>query len=492
MILPSTVRVLSLLAFAAGADLSARESNLWPLSVSRAPEAGQAAYWSGFGPLAFYRPIGDGRTAGGFRPFYVQREHSDGTPEGGTALYPLLRWENRADGYSWTIFNLANRTVIETPTGTADFSAFDLWPVYFSRDTGSPQTSYRAVFPLYGDVRNRFGQDRWQWFLFPIWGRFEKKGVTTTTAPWPFIKVVDGAGHRGLEVWPIAGRREKPGVTRTEFALWPLLYRHQEGLDEPEPTIQAGFLPFYALDRRPGYLSETFGWPFWGYVDRTEPYRYHATHYLWPLWVQGHGDDRRVNRWAPFYTHSVIKDSDKTWIMWPLWRHQTWADSGLSHERRQLLYFVYHSTEQRSRLRANAAPASKTHVWPLVSWWDNGAGRKQLQALSPLEVFFPHNEHVRLAWSPLFAIYRFDQPAPGDVRHSVLWDGVTYERSAADGSREFHLGPLFSLESRPDLQRIALLGGLCGLRRVPGRTGWRVFFGEAPSPSPHAGAASVP
>ena len=459
----------------------AAERNWWPFKVERETQVGRPPAWNAFGPFAFYQPLGDGRTAEGLRPFYVQRHRTTGEPEGGTVLYPLIRWEQGPQGHHWTFFNLIHHRRVSTPDGAANLKAFEIWPFYLSRQTGEPESSYRAVFPLYGDVRNRFGNDRWKWVLFPFYSRFEENDVATITAPWPFVKVLRGDGNRGVEIWPLAGERGKPGVYRTQFALWPLLYRHETNLSEPEPSLQAGFLPFYAIDRKPGYRSETYGWPFWGYVDRTEPYQYHARHYFWPFWVQGRGDQRSVNRWAPFYTHSKIRDAEKRWILWPLWREEDWIDSERAHERRQLLFFLYHSTVQRSRANPEAAPATKRHYWPLASTWDNGAGRRQVQVLSPLEVFFPHNEHIRLSWSPFFAIYRYDQTAPGELRHSLLWDAVTYRRSATTEQKTFQLGPVLAVESGPDGRRFSLFNGLIGLGRTS-TTGWRFFTrGRAPS-----------
>lgn len=482
----TTPAVVLLLALTSAAS-AASDRNGWPVTVARDGDPGPASSWSAAGPLAFWQPLPEGRSASGLRPLYVLRKGADGAAEGGTVLYPLVGWDYQPGGYSWTFFKLVNRRVVETPQQSGDVDALDIWPVYFSRRTDRPETTYRAVFPLYGDVPHRFGQDRWRWVLFPLYGRFEKNGVTTTTAPWPFVKVLRGDGNRGFELWPLAGRRQKPGVYRSEFLLWPLAYRSVSGLDQPEPTVQAGVLPFYAVDRRPGYVSESFGWPFWGYVDRTAPYRYHERHYLWPIWVQGRGDDRYVNRWGPFYTHSIVRGLEKRWVLWPLWQQRQWADAGLAHERRQVLYFLYHSTVQH-RPGDPEARAEKTHLWPLLSAWDNGAGRRQAQFPSPLEVFFPNNEHVRLTWSPLLALYRFDQAAPGEVRHSLLWDGVTYERSASAGTREFHLGPLFSVESGPGGRRVALFN-LLGLRR-PAGGGWRFFFGRDPAPTGPDAASS--
>ena len=337
--------------------------------------------------------------------------------------------------------------------------------------------------PIYGEVAQRFNQDRLSWFLFPLYGRFEKGPVTTTTTPWPFIKTTKGEGYRGFEFWPLGGFREQSGVSTETFALWPLIYRQEKNLGSDETSLQAGVLPFYALDRKPGYQSETYLWPFFGYVDRTAPYQYHARHYLWPLWVQGRGDERYINRWAPFYSHSHIKDHEKTWLLWPLWRQASWSDAELRHEQRQLLYFLFHQTTQRDLVNPDLSPARKTHLWPLFSSWDNGAGQKQFQAFSPIEVFLPHQERTRRLWSPLFSVYRFNQSKPGETRRSLFWNAITFSRSEETDTKEFHLGPLLEYHHHSDEQRIGFLTGIFGLRRASSQRMWLPFFGRPATPS---------
>ena len=149
-----------------------------------------------------------------------------------------------------------------------------------------------------------------------------------------------------------------------------------------------------------------------------------------------------------------------------------------------MLYFLYASVEQRSLSNPNAAPAEKVHLWPLLSAWDNGAGRRQYQFPSPLEVFFPGNDLVRQTWTPLFALYRYDERAPGEARTSLLWDGVTWETSAREARAEFHLGPLLSVQSHAAAHRIALLNGVIGIRRNSGERTWRLFWLDFPGISP--------
>ena len=60
---------------------------------------------------------------------------------------------------------------------------FDVWPVYFSRDTDDPATTYHAVFPLAGTIKERFGKDRLTWYLFPLYFNTDKAGMQVTSAP---------------------------------------------------------------------------------------------------------------------------------------------------------------------------------------------------------------------------------------------------------------------------------------------------------------------
>jgi len=83
---------------------------------------------------------------------------------------------------------------------------------------------------------------------------------------------------------------------------------------------------------------------------------------------------------------------------------------------------------------------------------------------------------VRQNWTPLFALYRYDQRAPGDVRASFFWDAITWTRDDARSRSAFHLGPLLSVQTDSRQQRIALGNGLIGLKRTPGTRAWRFFW----------------
>ena len=477
-------RILLQLAFLAGiaaVRIEAGETNAWPFFVGEQPAW---TVWTGLGPFLYSQPAPGGERVGGFRPFYVRRTAATGEAQEVTVLYPIFYYRSYGENYSWSFFKLINKNGSKDgspPTAKTDDQTLDVWPFYFSRDTGEEASSYHAVMPVHGTVLDRFGYDRLSWTLFPLYFQSEKHGAVKTSVPWPFVSFTRGTRH-GAALWPVFGRTDGPEDLHREFFLWPLGWDNSiapafNAPDGAKPTHEVGFLPLFTIERGTGFDSENYLWPFFGFTNRTVPYKYDEDRYFWPFLVQGRGDDHYVNRWGPFYTHSSILGMDKTWVMWPLFRQAKWTDDSVAQTKTQFFYFLYWSLKQQSPTNPAAAAAEKVHVWPLYGSWDNGRGHRQYQVLDPLEVFFPNNEEVRQAWTPLFAVFRYDETESGSFRGSLLWNGVTWAGDSSKGISDFHLGPLLSVEKRPAGRRIALGNGLLGLAQGPAG-GWRPFWFE--------------
>lgn len=479
--------LLGSLAALAG-SVRAAEDNFWPVHVAQRDAAGGTVAWQTAGPLIFSHPGAEGGTVSGFRPLWVQYRNSAGLVTETDVLYPVFTYRADAGYARWSLLSLVNGGGPRDsgPHYAGDQTkAFDVFPFYFSRDTGAPATSYHAVWPLAGTVKNRFQHDELTWVLWPLYLRGERNGMVNTSTPWPFIQRTSGT-DTGFALWPLFGWHDSPGRFERRFFLWPLGWNNTIHPDEDAPAgtapaRQVAFLPFFSHESRPHYTNEYFLWPFFGFTDRTAPTRYHETRYLWPLFVQGRGDQDEVNRWGPFYTHSVHKGMAKTWYLWPLLRQTEWEEGNIAQKKTQFLYLLYWDQEQRSLTNPAAAPGHRTHVWPLFSRWDNGAGHEQFQLLSPFDVFWPYGDRVREAWTPLFALYRSDRQSPEQFRWSLLWNAVTWRHQAAE--KEFHLGPLLGVHEQAERKRVALLGGLLGWQRGAAGTGWNVFwFDFSPKP----------
>lgn len=482
-------------AWAGEAALEGRERNAWPFTVSRQVDSkGNLHAWTAAGPFLFSQPGANaaGHTARGFRPFWVEFDDAQGALRSGYVLYPLFSYNQDDTAYRWSLFELVRRQGRRAGApGPADtysqYHALEIFPFWFERDYADPALNYRALFPIYGTIRNKLWLERASWTLFPFYVENERRGAVSTYTPWPFVRVTRGAAH-GWGLWPLYSTYERPGVSSETYFLWPLGFdvTRRPRADDPAgtpPTRELGMLPFYARSTGPGFASETYLWPFFGYTDRTLPLRYHELRYLWPFAVQGRGDERYVNRWAPFYSHSVVKGYAKWWYAWPLLRHAEWTDEGVARARSQFLFFLYWHEQQRAAGRAGSPVAALTHFWPFLSVWNNGAGHRQWQLFSPLEVFFPGNAIVRQVWSPFFALARHDERAPGSTRTSLLWSAVTWENRPEEDRAEWHVGPLLSGTRIGAEKRFAVGNGLFGFRRTAAGD-WRMFWFDFPARRP--------
>lgn len=462
------VRLTALIGLAAAATAfraQGYELNGWPAYVEQKDVTGQTLSWEAAGPFVFSgtTPGPNAGTAHGFRPFYgVITEAGSVRTD---ILYPLFFYRKYPDAYKWSVLSLINGEGIDSKVSKAGGPTdkhFDVWPFYFSHQTADPIDTYHGLFPIGGNIKYRLGFDHLSWVLFPLYVQTNKKDTTSTYTPWPVVRVVRGAEH-GFELWPLFGITNGPTFEHHSFFLWPLIWDNtlEPKPDAPEgspPIKEFAVLPFYTKETGPGMIDVNYAWPFFGYSDKTIPYRYSEQRYFWPFFVQGRGDNRVVNRWGPFYTHSNIKGSDSTWVMWPLWHQKSFTDAGVEQTKTQFFYFLYYCLYETEPNHPAVAPAYKRHIWPLVSIWDNGAGSRQVQALSPLEVFFPGNQDMRQMWSPLFAVYRYDHEPTGDMRTSVFWSAVSWRRNATEGLVEFHVGPLLGMRKRPEGAAWTILG----------------------------------
>ena len=452
------------------------ETNLWPVFTGDAdPERPRYQSWQGAGPLLFGRNVDDAR-AYGFRPFYVAFRQEEFDQRSFHVVYPLFNYRRRHLGYSWDLLTLLRYHRTGAP-GDDPLVNLRLSPIFFYGRGPQPEDASFGIMPIYGNVRTVFGQDRFQWVLFPIYGRAEKDGRSLTMAPWPFLKIYRGEDAGGVDFWPFYGRRYIENNYERRFFVWPLGYHTRRELWKEEPFVAHGFLPFYSRSRSESAESASYFWPFFGYTNSFDP-EYRENRYFWPLIVQRRGESQYTNRIAPFYTRSIRKFRDRKWILWPFYRREVSVNRNLIDDRTQILYFLYWSLHQSDPERPAADPARKMHLWPFYSHWSDGAGRRQTQVLSPLEVFFQYNEIVRTTYSPLFALYQRDiDETAGRSRHSVLFHLLTWQRR--DDNYRFNLGPLLTVERQEDRRGINLLRGALGYEQDRGFTlFWLDLFSE--------------
>ena len=139
-----------------------------------------------------------------------------------------------------------------------------LFPFYVS-GRSEKYGPYTSLFPLYGDMYERFWRDEYHYVLFPLYGRTVKQGTTTRNYLYPIFAATEGEKESGFQVWPLYGQSAKEGVYSKRFVLWPFYMREQSGLDTDNPTRKLYLLPLYAATDSPKSTSRYYLWPFFGY-----------------------------------------------------------------------------------------------------------------------------------------------------------------------------------------------------------------------------------
>lgn len=426
-------------------------------------ETERTTHFKALGPFLESRE-NDTESMSTMRPLYVDYFNKETEVRQYYYLPPFFVHYSDPNLKRWEIYTFIQRrrTGLKTPDQVIE--TFLIVPfVWFHYEPGNPEASYYGLFPIYGESQD-FIFDKTTWALFPLYATIQSGDLTRMGTPWPFIQTLHGPGTGGALVWPLFGHWWQERKMDYQFFLWPLIYRKVDQLDRPIPRVREGFLPFWATEHGEFVDDVTILFPFFGWKeDRTTNYT--EERYLYPFFMQGRGDNKYVNRWAPFYTHSIVTGVDKTWIMWPAWRDRTLQDQGLIIDRQQLFYFLYWNETQRSATNPNLAEAYETHVWPWISEYDNGAGLKQAQLFSPFEVFYPHNRSVRDLYTPLFAFWRSQwNTNTGESKQSFMWDFMVEEKTA--DSTRFEINPFFLVHDvAPDHAEFSLGRGLLGYER---------------------------
>jgi hypothetical protein len=382
------------------------------------------------------------------RPFFTKISDNKNQAQHYFFLYPFFQAHITKQGNSYNILSLI-RSTSSGEKITTNVRTFEIWPFYFSNQTGKKDTSYRGLFPIGGIIKNHFGYDRIYWAMFPLYARFGKDDQITQTILWPFIKIYKGPQIKGMEIWPLVGTYSKKNSYDSYYILWPFYYNEERNKEYFSEQRKA-FFPLYTFERTKNSVSKTWIWPFFGYTHNNNPL-YHQIRYFWPLIILGKGNEKKETCLFPFYRRLVHNDDEKMIYLWPLIRKQSWEENNLRIKKRQLLLFLYSTEHQQSLNPQKNFHAQKTHLWPLYSYWKNGSGHKQFQLFSPLEPFFPRNQTIRFTYSPLFSIYRYNNNK-GQARHSLFWDLITYQKNKESATITF--GPIISIQKNKSKSQV--------------------------------------
>jgi len=433
---------------------------LWPLFDYRKSEADDFSNLSILGPLIkiqHWKQEDDVAV----RPLFYRSANSDNAAAETTYLYPLARTDVSPDVTRFEVLQLLQHNVYRKSEPEERERENMLFPVYFS-GTSEKYGPYTAVFPIYGNIYERFWKDEYHFVLFPLYGRTVNKGTTSRNYLYPFFNTIEGENERGFHVWPLYGQAEKTGVYRKKFVLWPFYLTQETGLDTDNPTSKLYMIPFYAATDSPKRTSRYYLWPFFGHVTDSGKNE-EEWDYLWPLWKKVRGEQRNVDSFLPFYSRTQYKERTKTWYMWPLYKNETDTSEKFAQERDRVLFFLY--SDLREKWPKDGAERRRTALWPLYLYQRDRGGVKSVSFPAPVEPILDRTG-IERNWAPLWRIYQQRWNDSGDSAVSFLWNLYWHEVRGDDMAYEFF--PFVAYQSEQGESDLKLLKGLFRYRNRGG------------------------
>lgn len=429
---------------------------LWPLFDYRESPADDYRNLSILGPLIKIQHWKQDDDVA-LRPLFYRAANSNNTAAETTYLYPVGRTDVSRDVTRFEVLQLLQHNVYRKSEPEERASDSMLFPFYISGTSGK-YGPYTSIFPLYGNIYERFWKDEYHFVLFPLYSRTVNKGTTSRSYLYPFFNTIEGENEHGFHVWPLYGQAEKSGVYRKKFILWPFYLTEESGLDTDNPTSKLYMIPFYARSDSPKRTSRYYLWPFFGHVVDTSK-KEEEWDYFWPFWRQVQGEQRNVNSFLPFYSHEQYKERTKTWYMWPIYKNETDASERFSQERDRVLFFLY--SDRREIWPKDGAERRRTALWPLYVYQRDRDGVKSVSFPAPVEPVIDRVE-IERNWAPLWRIYQQKWNDSGDSAVSFLWNLYWHEVRGDDVAYEIF--PFVQYQSERGMSDLRLLKGLIRFR----------------------------
>ena len=447
-----------------------RRENFAPLFLYSEDEERGGKAIDMLGPFFRYRkdPV-EGDLA--FRPlFYRQKAEKKYTLE---YLYPLgqyQRTERETDSYLMPVYR-THRDLTEKQKDRNFLLA-----IWGETDKGE---SYGGFFPLYGNLKKRFGHDEMNFFLWPLYSDSRDGESKTTTLLWPIFSYSEGGGREGFNIWPLGGYDRKENDYKKSFFLWPIFHFEKRYLYTDNPAEINMVWPLYVSWESSTRAQKSVLWPLFTRVtDANEHYT--QWDFPWPLIQWANGDDKSIFRIFPFYGHKHWETQDRGYILFPIYWYEHDEDDRSKGVLDRYLLLSKHQT----RLWKNEGKEERRlRIWPFFYYRQEKEGDAFLYWPCIIPVDFDGYERN---WVPLLSVYEYRRNPQGTSESKFLWGFYVHRQSAL---RElYELSFFWTYYQGKNLSYFALLRGLLEYRSEGSNRALRVLY----SPWPIEWASSRP
>jgi hypothetical protein len=350
---------------------------------------------------------------------------------------------------------------------------------------GEKNTSFFALFPLYGHFSNFLGRERIRFYLWPLLSTSRRKEFDSINICWPFLGMSRGPHAIGWRVWPLFtyGKRDEESL-RISY-LWPLgHYKRTLQADEKAEGYHF-FLPFFGTFRQgdraldfvfPFYLQAisperrtyAYLWPLLTHTENLKP-RYREISLFWFLFKYRWGEEVRSVRLFPLFHTMSAPDHKQTSLFWLLYNYKFSRTRNYTSERRYFFPFCIQKTITWNDGRSD----SQLIVLPFFNYRATKEGEKRVSSLWPL--WYIQSTGMERNWEPLWRVYELRSTADGIKEVRILGNLYHSMKSPHERRSELNL-LLFHHRRRNEETYWSLLGGLVGRTKTQSGSKWRLFY----------------
>ncbi len=441
--------------------------NFGPLFIYSEDEEGEGTRIDVLGPLFTYQK-NEERQDMALRPFFYREEMGQ---------YSLLEYAypfgqskktpQAIDSYLMPFYRThRDLTLGKQPTERNFLLAF-----WGKTEEGEP---YGGFFPIYGNLKKRFGRDEINFFLWPVYSDSREGESKNYTFFWPFLTYSRGGGKTGYRFWPLAGYERKENEYEKTFFLWPFFDFEKRHLDMEDPTAINMFWPFYVSSTRfSGKRTvKSVLWPFFTYAH-DEDEKYTQWDFPWPLlqWAWSEGE-KSIFRFRPLYSRKTWDGTRQGYILLGLYSYSRLDDELFTQSVDRYLFF---SKFERSVWNKENRQDRRVRIWPFFYYREAKDG--SLQFYSP--VIIPADlEGIERNWNPLFALYEYRRNVRGASESKFLWGLYVHRKSKIRELTE--LSFLFTRYKAENVSYVSILRGLMEYRIDEANRKLRLFYSPWP------------
>lgn len=408
-----------------------------------------------------------GSTLSAVRPFFSFWNYGDEAIDNWDLLWPIGERDVTTTKNKSRLVIFGKTEEFKPLTLESFYQSYWMWPlVWFKSETDRPFST--MLIPFYGNYNEFLLSNQGDFFLFPIYSRFQRKDVASTNWFWPIYNKTEGDRVSRFRIFPFYSTNSQKDTWVYRSYLWPFFHT-QHSLNPEQPADSWFLFPFYGMSEygfpeiKKSKTATTVLWPFYTqyeteYADHPERNRI-RTHF-YPFYVtsdnmQEQGSE--MDYYWPFYGSKQREHVKYTFVLWPFWNK--WDTDLTNDNRRETTFFFpfcFNTTSSKKNQDGNTQKKSHGRLWPLYRY----RSQDEDYSFDLLALFPYYEESIERNYSPLWSLYAYKN-IRGITTHDFLW-GFYYSRRSEASSHQ-SLFPVIEYDkSASSDYQVDILKGLIG------------------------------